>query len=128
MTRLTATTIGAAMIGFCGFIAGSATAQATSPCPSHEAVVYFAPDSAVLNSQQNFAVVSVAEAARTCGAKGVLIQANGDGERARAVATALSQRGVQATILAQTALGLSGDTMIARSITLRVATQTSTSS
>ena len=68
MTRLTATTIGAAMIGFCGFIAGSATAQATSPCPSHEAVVYFAPDSAVLNSQQNFAVVSVAEAARTCGA------------------------------------------------------------
>lgn len=128
MTRLTAMTIGAAMIGFCGFVADPAKAQATYPCPSHEAVVYFAPDSVVLNSQQNFAVVSMAEAARTCGAKGVLIHANGDGERARAVATALSQRGVQATIVAQPALGLSGDTMIGRSITLRVATQTSTSS
>jgi hypothetical protein len=128
MTRLTAMTIGAAMIGFCGFIADSATAQTPSPCPNHEAVVYFAPDSATLNSQQNFAVVSMAEAARTCGAKGVLIHANGNGDRARAVATALSQRGVKATIVAQPALGLSGDTMVARSITLRVATQTGTSS
>lgn len=128
MTRLTAFTMGAAMIGFCGFFADPATAQAPSPCPSHEAVVYFAPDSAVLNSQQNFAVVSMAEAARTCGAKGILIQANGDGERARTVATALSQRGVQATIVAQPTLGLSGDTIMARSITLRVATGTGTSS
>jgi len=128
LTRLTAFTVGAAIIGFCGFIADSATAQTPSSCPSHEAVVYFAPNSTVLNSQQNFAVVSMAEAARTCGAKGVLIHANGDGERARAVATALSQRGVEATIVAQPALGLSGDTMIARSITLRVATQTGTSS
>lgn len=128
MTRLTAFTVGAAMIGFCGFIADPATAQTTSSCPSLEAVVYFAPNSTVLDSQQNFAVVSMAEAARTCGAKGVLIHATGDGERARAVATALSQRGVEATIVAEPALGLSGDSMIARSITLRVAKETSTSS
>lgn len=128
MTRLTALTIGAALIGFCGFVADSANAQTQAACPSHEAVVYFAPDSTALNSQQSFAVVSMAEAARTCGAKAVVVHANGDGDRARAVATALSQRGVHATIVAQPALGLSGDTMIARSITLRVASGSSTSS
>jgi hypothetical protein len=128
MIRLTTLTLGSAMLGHLGFVADSAIAQTLAACPSHEAVVYFSADSATLDSQQNFAVVSMAEAARSCGASGVLVQANDDGERARAVATALGQRGVKATIVAQPALARSGDTMIARSITLRVANQTSTSS
>lgn len=128
MTRLTSLTLGAAMLGFLVFVADSAIAQPSAACPSHEAVVYFAAGSATLNSEQNFAVVSMAEAARSCGATGVLVHSNGDGERARAVATALSLRGVKATIVAQPALALSGDTMIARSITLRVANQTRASS
>lgn len=128
MTRLTTLTLGAAMLGFVGFAADSAIAQTSPACPSHEAVVYFAADSATLNSEQNFAVVSMAEAARSCGATGVLVHSNGDGERARAVATALGQRGVKVTIVVQPALALSGDTMIGRSITLRLASQTGTSS
>jgi hypothetical protein len=128
MTRLTSLTLGAAMLGFLVFVADSAIAQPSAACPSHEAVVYFAAGSATLNSEQNFAVVSMAEAARSCGATGVLVHSNGDDERARAVATALSLRGVKATIVAQPALALLRDTMIARSITLRVANQTRASS
>ena len=128
MIRLTTLTLGSAMLGHLGFVADSAIAQTSAACPSHEAVVYFAADSATLDSEQNFAVASMAEAARSCGASGVLVQASDDGERARAVATALGQRGVKATIVAQPALALSGDTMMARSITLRVANQTRTSS
>jgi outer membrane protein OmpA-like peptidoglycan-associated protein len=128
MTRLSTFIKGAAMIGCLGFVADSAMAQTSAACPSHEAVVYFAPNSAALNSEQKLAIASTAEVARACGAPGVLIQANGNGERARAVATALSQRGVTATIVAQQALAPSADTMTARSITLRVASQTGTSS
>jgi len=128
MTRLTTLAIGAAMIGCFGFLADSADAQATAACPSHEAAVYFAADSSAFNSEQNFAVVRMAEAARTCGASGVLVHADGNEERARAIATALNQRGVKATIVPQPALALAGDTMITRSITLSVASQTSPSS
>ncbi len=120
MNRLTLMTMGAAMIGFCGFIADTAAAQTPAACPSHEAVVYFAPDSAALNSEQNYALVSMAEAARTCGAKSVVVQANGDAERAKTVAAALRQRGVKTTIVTGSTLALYGDTMLGRSVTLRV--------
>lgn len=121
MTRLTALTIGAAMIGFCGFIVDSASAQTPDACAEREAVVYFAPDSVALNAEQSFAIVNMAEAARRCGSNDVVIHASGNAERAKAVATALRQRGVKSTIVAQPMLLLGGDTMLARSITLRVA-------
>lgn len=120
MNRLTAMTLGAAMIGFCGFVYDSASAQTPAACPTHEATVYFGQGTAALNSHQNYAVVTMAEAARTCGAKGVIVQAVGDGERANAVATALKQRGVKTTVVTLPSLALSGDTMLARSVTLRV--------
>lgn len=128
MTRLTTTIKGAAMIGFLGFAADSAIAQTSAACPSHEAVVCLAPGSAALNAEQKFAIASTAEVARACGAPGILIDANGNGEYATAVATAFSQRGVTATIVAQPALARSGGTMTARSITLRVESQTGTNS
>jgi len=118
MTRLTATIKAAAMIGFPGFVADSAIAQTSAFCPSHEEVIYFAPGSAELNSEQKLAIASTAEVARACGAPGILIHANGNVERARAVATAFSQLGMTATIVAQLALALSRGTMTARSITL----------
>jgi hypothetical protein len=121
MNRLTAMTMGAAMIGFCGFVYDSASAQTPAACPSHEATVYFGQESAELDSNQNYAVVTMAEAARSCGAKGVVVQAVGNGERANAVATALKQRGIKTTVVTLPALALAGDTMIARAVTLRVA-------
>jgi carbon starvation protein CstA len=128
MSRLIELSLRAAMIGFCGFVADSAIAQTTAACPAKEAVVYFAPDSAALNSEQNHALVNMAEAARACGAKNVQIYASGNAERAQVVAAALSQRGVKATIVTQPALLPGGDTMLARSITLRVAGDVSSSS
>jgi hypothetical protein len=121
MNRLTALTLGAAMIGVCGFVYDAASAQTPAACPSHEATVYFGHNSVELNAHQNYAVVTMAEAAHTCGARGVVVQTVGDGERANAVATALKLRGIKTTVVTLPALALSGDTMIARSVTLRVA-------
>lgn len=128
MKRLTAMTLGAALIGLGGFVYDSASAQTPAACPAHEATVYFGQDSAELNAHQNYAVVTMAENARACGAKGVVVQSVGDVRRAQSVATALRQRGVKTTIVTLPALALSGDTMIARSVVLRVADGANTSS
>jgi len=116
------------MIGLCGFAADPAFAQAPAACPANDTVVYFALDSASLNSEQDFALFKMAEASRKCGEEGVLVHTSGNAERARIVANVLAQRGVKATIIAQPALLLGGDTMLARSITLRVATGVSANS
>lgn len=127
MERLTAMTIGAAMIGICGFAIDSASAQSPA-CPAHQTTVYFAPDSAVLNAAQDFALVTMANAARTCGAKAVTIETIGDIRRAETVAAALRERGIEATIIPLPALAPGGDTMMARSVTLSLASEASSSS
>jgi hypothetical protein len=128
MNRLTAMTLGAALIGLGGFVYDSASAQTPAACPSHEATVYFSQDSNALNAHQSYAIVTMAETARACGAKGVVVQTVGDGDRAKAVAAALKQRGVKTTIVTLPALALSGDTLLARSVTLRVTDGVNTSS
>ena len=128
MKRLTAMTLGAALIGLGGFVYDSASAQGPELCPKHEATVYFHQDSSVLNAHQNFAVDTMAAAAHTCRAETVLVQGVGNIERARAVATALKQRGVKTTVVALPSLGFTGDTMTARSVTLRVAADATSSS
>lgn len=126
MQRLTAMTLGAAFIGFCGYLFdASATAQTPAPCATHEATVYFAPDSSSLNEYADYALDRMAEAARACGAKGVIVQVSSEGDRAKAVANALRGRGVKAVIQPVPTLAISGDTMVARAVTLHVATPTS---
>jgi len=127
MERLTAMTIGAAMIGIFGFAIDSASAQ-TPACPTHQATVYFAPNSVALDAEQDFALINMADAARTCGAKAVTIEALGDIRRAETVAAAIRQRGIGATIIALPALAPAGDTMMARSVTLSLASETSSNS
>ena len=127
MQRLTAMTIGAALLGLGGFVY-DASAQTSARCPSHESVVYFAPGSKALNEHSSYAIERMAEAAHACRANGVVVQAAAGPERANVVATALRQRGVKAVILPMPGLMPTGDTMVARLITLRVADRTNVAS
>lgn len=113
-------TIGAVLIGLCGF-ALDASAQTSKACAKHEAVVYFAPESSSLNEYSDYAIDRMAEAARACGAQGVVIQATASNrDRTFAVASALSGRGVKPVIVPAGGLQPLGDTMVARSVTIRV--------
>ncbi len=125
MQRLTAMTLGAFAIGLAGYAYDAASAQTpaanAAACPTYESTVYFAPNSAELNSYSDYTIVRIAEAARACGAKGIVVQAAADGDRAQTVATALRSKGLKAVIVPSSALALAGETMIARSVVLRVA-------
>lgn len=124
MQRLTIMTLGAAFIGLCGY-AVDAQAQVAPPCPAFESVVYFPHGSSELNEYSDFAIDSMAKTARTCGANSVVVQAPATGKRADAVASALRNYGVKAVIVPMPTLGFSGDTMVARSVVLRVEATTS---
>lgn len=121
MQRLTAMTLGAALIGLGGFVYDAASAQTPAACPNHEATVYFSQDSSRLDSHQNYALVTMAEAARACGSKNIVVQGIGNTDRARVVATALKRHGVKTTVVTlPAALAPAADTMLTRSVTLRV--------
>ena len=59
MQRLTAMTIGAFLIGLCGY-AVDASAQTAAQCPKHEATIFFAPDSTELNKHLSYTVNEMA--------------------------------------------------------------------
>lgn len=125
MQRITAMTLGALAIGFAGFAYDAASAQtpASTPaaCPKYESTVYFSPNSAELNAYSDDTIVRIAKAAQACGAKGIVVQAAADGDRAQTVATALRAKGIKAVIVPSQELALSGEAMINRSVILRVA-------
>jgi len=127
MQRLTLMTLGALAVGLAGH-AHDASAQTSaskaSACPAYESTVYFAPDSTELNTFSDYTIVRIAEEARACGAKGIVVQAAADGARAQSVASALRSRGIKAVVIPWPALALSGETIVARSVTLRVAEPT----
>jgi hypothetical protein len=52
------------------------------------------------------------------------VQAAADGARAQSVASALRSKGIKAVVIPSPALALSGETIVARSVTLRVAEPT----
>lgn len=125
MQRLTTMTLGAFAIGLAGFAYDAASAQtpASKPaaCPKYESTVYFSPNSAELSSFSDSTIVRIAADARACGSKGIVIQAAADGDRAQTVASALRSKGLKAVVVPSSALALSSETMIARSVILRVA-------
>ena len=125
MQRLTLMTLGALAIGLGGFSYDKASAQTSASnaalCPKYESTVYFSPNSAELNAYSDYTIVRIAEAAQACGAKGIVVQAAADGDRAQTVASALRAKGLKAVIVPSQALALSGETIVARSVVLRVA-------
>lgn len=120
MQKLTAMTLGALLIGLCGY-AFDANAQ-TASCPKHEATVFFAPDSAELNEYSTYTVNEMADAARACGAKGVIVEVPTGNTRADVVATVLRGKGVKAVIVPAPTLIAAGNGMMSRAVVLRVAT------
>lgn len=121
MQKLTAMTIGAFLIGLCGY-AVDASAQTAPKCPTHEATIFFAPDSTELSKFSSYTVNEMAEAARACGSKGVIVQVPTDNERAGVVATVLRSKGVKAVIVPAPTLIANDSGMMARAVVLRIAT------
>ena len=119
MQKLTAMTIGAFLIGVCGY-AVDASAQTASKCPTHEATIFFAPDSTELSKFSSYTVNEMAEAARACGSKGVIVQVPTDNERAGVVATVLRSKGVKAVIVPAPTLVADNASMMSRAVVLRV--------
>lgn len=127
MQRLTMMTLGALAIGFSAFVYDKASAQTPAQmagfeaCPRYDSTVYFAPNSAGLNAYSDYTIVKVAEDAKACGAKGVIVQAADEGDRANTVATALRSHGIKAVIVPSSAIAQSEETIINRSVIIRVA-------
>jgi len=134
MQRLTAMTLGAAMIGLCGFIYDANAQSPTQPpaapvvCPSHDVTVYFAPGSSELNTYSQSTIDIVARAASACGARGVALVSMGGAERAEAVADALLVRGVTPFVSQAVGIIPISDGVASRSVTLRVVSQTGAAS
>lgn len=135
MQRLTAMTIGAAMLALCGFVY-DANAQPPSTqapaepavCPTHDVTVYFAPGSSELSSYAQSTLDMFAHAASSCGARGVVLVSTGAPDRTEAVADALKARGVAPMVSRGMGITPVSDGVAARSVTLRVAHRVGASS
>lgn len=124
MQRLAITTLGALVIGIGGFIHDSAAAQTParlSACSPYESTIYFAPGSSGLSTFSGDTIHRVAQEARACGASGVIVEAAAEGDRATTVATALRAQGLKAVIVPAPLLAPYGESIVGRSVTLRVA-------
>lgn len=124
MQRLTIMTLGALAIGFSAFVYDKASAQTPGKletCPKYESTVYFSPNSAELNAYSDYTISKVAKETQACGAKGVIVQAAAEGERADTVATALRSKGIKAVVVPSPALAQSEETIVNRSVIIRVA-------
>jgi hypothetical protein len=122
MQRLNLMTLAAIAIGFGAYAYDAASAQTRSTCPTYESTVYFAPNSASLNEFSDYTINKMATDAKACGAKGVVVEAAADGERAKIVADALRTKGIKAVIVPAPALAQSAETILNRAVVLRVAT------
>jgi len=125
MQRLSWITLGALAVGVAGYAYDAASAQTptskSASCPPYESTVYFSPNSAELNAYSDYMIVTIAEAAQACGAKGIVVEAAADDGRARIVATALRAKGLKAVIIQSQELAQSDEAMVNRSVILRVA-------
>jgi hypothetical protein len=122
MQRLTAMTLGAALIGLGGLVydANAQTSAPTSACPTHDVTVYFAAGSSDLSRHSQFTVENVARAASTCGARGVALMSTGGPERAEVVAATLRTKGIDTVIAPAVGVTAISDGVAARAVTLRV--------
>ncbi len=127
MQRLTAMTIGAAVLALCGFAydasaqpPGTRAAAQSAACPAHEVAIYFAPGSSELNPYAKSAIDIVARTASACGAHSVSLASRGGPERADVVAAALQARGLNPFVSRDAGAIPAGDGVAARSVTLRL--------
>ena len=121
MQRLTAMTIGAALLGLAGFVYDSAAAQAPKACSTRAVDIYFEKDSAEFNAFSQQLVERMAQEARSCGSKQVVVENASGPDRANAVSEKLRSLGVKVIFSPQRVVAPAGESIADRSVTLRVA-------
>jgi outer membrane protein OmpA-like peptidoglycan-associated protein len=121
MQRLTAMTIGAALLGLAGLVYDSASAQAPKACSTRAVDIYFEKDSSAFNAFSQQLVERVAQEARSCGSRQVVIENASAPGRANAVSEKLRSLGVKVLFAPQRAAVSSGESIADRAVTLRVA-------
>jgi hypothetical protein len=124
MQKLTALTLGAAMIGFCGFIYDGATAQAGAACPAREVSIYFDKDTTAFNKFSQQLVERVATEAKACGSKQVVAEVKSGADRAEAVSSAFQHLGVKVVLVGQPSATPAADSIADREVVIRVASAT----
>lgn len=124
MQRLTAMTMGAVLLGLAGFVYDSASAQAPKACSSRAVDIYFEKDSTEFNTFSQQLVERMAQEARSCGSKQVVVENASGPDRANAVSAKLKSLGVQVIFVPQQAVAPAGESVADRSVTLRVVGRT----
>jgi len=120
MQRLTALTLGAAMIGFCGFVYDNAVAQTPASCPGRVVSIYFDADSTAFNTFSQQLVERVATDAKACSGQ-VVAEVKSGPDRARAVSDAFQRLGVKVVLAGQPAAASAAETVADREVVIRVA-------
>ena len=121
MQRLTMMTIGAALLGLAGFAYDNASAQTPKACSTRAVDIYFDRDSTEFNQFSQQLVERMAQEARTCGSKQVVVESASGAERAKAVSEKFQSLGVKVILAGQTAAAPEGDSVANRAVTIRVA-------
>jgi hypothetical protein len=121
MQRLTAMTLGAVLIGLCGFVYDQASAQTPQACSQREIDVYFERDSTAFNEFSKQLVERVAQEARNCGSRQVVVKAASGAERAQAVSSAFNKLGVKVILVPTSVSAPQSDSVADRAVTIRVA-------
>lgn len=124
MQRLTAMTLGAAFIGFCGLVYDGAAAQTSAAsCSGREVSIYFDKDTTEFNQFSKQLVERVATEAKTCGSKQVVAEVKSGAERAEAVSEAFQDLGVKVILVGPPVAASKGDSIADRAVIVRVASR-----
>lgn len=121
MQRLTALTLGAALIGLCGLVYDNASAQTPSACSAREVSIYFDKESTAFNPYSQQLVERVATEAKSCGSKQVVAEVKSGPDRAQAVSNAFRHLGVKVVVVGQPAAKPAAESIADREVVIRVA-------
>lgn len=121
MQRLTLMTIGAALIGFCGFAYDTALAQTPAECSAREVSIYFDKDTTEFNKFSQQLVERVATEAKACGAKQVVAEVKSGPDRAQAVSHAFQDLGVKVIVTGSPDVIPASESVADREVIVRVA-------
>jgi hypothetical protein len=121
MQRLTALTLGAALIGLAGFVYDSASAQTPKACSTRAVDIYFDRDSTAFNTFSQQLVERVAMEARNCGSKQVVVESASGRERLKAVSDKFNSLGVKVILAGPGGVAPEGESVADRAVTIRVA-------
>ena len=121
MQRLTALTLGAALIGLGGLVYDNASAQTPAACPAREVSIYFDKDTTAFNTFSQQLVERVATEAKACGSKQVEAEVKSGPDRAEAVSNAFQHLGVKVVLIGQPATKSAAESIADREVVIRVA-------